>query len=140
MIKAFLYPEFDCETCHGMAGYPCECAYHHAVAPGVGPSRLIRKLRRVYEWLTSPAWMNEPSVVAEWSRTMRGAPYLRPYEVVDYSGDTVEDLQTRIRALRSVANSTYGRFREPVRIDVRSWLEMAAMRNELLSRGVKSVV
>lgn len=48
MIKAFLYPEFDCETCHGMSGYPCECDYHGAVAPGVGPSRLIKALRRVW--------------------------------------------------------------------------------------------
>ncbi len=48
MIRQFLYPEFDCETCHGMSGYPCECDYHGAVAPGVGPSNLIRRLRRIW--------------------------------------------------------------------------------------------
>lgn len=51
MIKEFLYPEFDCENCNGMCHLygKCECDYHGAVAPGVGPSKLIRVLRRVWQ-------------------------------------------------------------------------------------------
>lgn len=47
-IRDYLYPTFDCQTCHGLPCSACECDYHGAVAPGVGPSNALRRLR--YLW------------------------------------------------------------------------------------------
>lgn len=59
MIRKFLYPEFDCENCNGMCHMygKCECSYHGAVAPGVGPSRRVRLMRAVWKWINQPVNM-----------------------------------------------------------------------------------
>jgi hypothetical protein len=135
LILNFLYPDFDCADCNGMCRMygACECAYHHAVAPGVGPSKLIRFLRRAYAFLTSPAWMNEPTVVAEWTRTMQGHPYYRAWELPDFSNDTADTLKLRDYCLRDVMNASYGRFsdrRDPMPV----YRELAAVRDEMRVR------
>ncbi|QIG73335.1 hypothetical protein EVC03_027 [Rhizobium phage RHph_Y5A] len=136
MILKYLYPEFDCVDCNGMAWQygACECSYHHAVAPGVGPSKLIRFLRRVHTFLTSPAWMNEPSVVAEWSRTMRGGPYYyRAWELPDFSADTIDTLKLREYCVKDVMNGAYGRFADqPDYAPV--YRDLAAIRDEIKVR------
>jgi hypothetical protein len=136
-IQRFLYPEFDCVDCNGMAWQygACECAYHHAVAPGVGPSKLIRFLRKVHTFLTSPAWMNEPSVVAEWSRTMRGYPYYRAWELPDFSADTIDTLTLREYCVKDVMNGAYGRFSDRSHIDpFPIYRDLAAIRDEIKVR------
>lgn len=51
------WPMFSCADCIGMIEYGCQCDYYEAVAPGVGPTRWHRFLRRLYNY----AWNNSLS-------------------------------------------------------------------------------
>ena len=51
------WPLFACQDCIGMIEYGCQCDVYEAVAPGVGPTRWHRFLRRLYNY----AWCNSLS-------------------------------------------------------------------------------
>lgn len=51
------WPLFACENCIGMIEHGCQCDAFEAIAPGVGPTRWHRFLRRLYNY----AWNNKLS-------------------------------------------------------------------------------
>lgn len=62
-IKSFirnkLYPSFDCEDCIGMKQYGCQCDYYEAIAPGVGPTKFLVFLRKIWKNIDKPTNFNE---------------------------------------------------------------------------------
>lgn len=51
------WPLFACQNCIGMIEYGCQCDVYEAIAPGVGPTKFNRFLRRLYNY----AWNNSLS-------------------------------------------------------------------------------